>query len=126
MRQAFELSIEWVDEGLIHITKGYSRDNAPELNQVALQLICAHKSSIPLWIEALSGNSIDQKSFRETVKEFRTFSGWRYLLSSPLQTGHRFLRHPLPVYLSAHLAARFPLREKYRLTTFRTITKRKG
>jgi transposase len=60
-----------IEEGVIHITKGYSRDNAPELNQVVLQLICAHKSSIPLWIEALSGNSSDKKSFRETVKEFQ-------------------------------------------------------
>ena len=60
-----------IEEGVIHITKGYSRDNAPELNQVVLQLICTHKSSIPLWIEALSGNSSDQKSFRETVKEFQ-------------------------------------------------------
>ena len=60
-----------IEEGVIHISKGYSRDNAPELNQVVLQLICAHKSSIPLWIEALSGNSSDQKSFRETVKEFQ-------------------------------------------------------
>ena len=36
-----------------------------------LQLICSHKSSIPLWIEALSGNSVDTKSFAKTVKEFQ-------------------------------------------------------
>jgi len=60
-----------IDEGVIHITKGYSKDNAPELNQVVLQLICANKSSIPLWIEALSGNTSDKKSFKETIKEFQ-------------------------------------------------------
>ena len=60
-----------IEEGVIQITKGYSRDNAPELNQVVLQLICAHKSSIPLWIEALSGDRSDKKSFRETVREFQ-------------------------------------------------------
>ena len=60
-----------IDEGVIHITKGFSKDNAPELNQVVLQLICAHKSSIPLWIEALSGDSSDKKSFRETLREFQ-------------------------------------------------------
>jgi transposase len=38
---------------------------------VVLQLICAHKSSIPLWIEALSGNSSDKKSFAKTVSEFQ-------------------------------------------------------
>jgi transposase len=60
-----------IEEGVIHITKGYSKDNAPELNQVVLQLITTHKSSIPLWIEALSGNSSDKKSFSSTVKEFQ-------------------------------------------------------
>jgi hypothetical protein len=49
----------------------HSKDNAPELNQVVLQLICANKSSIPLWIEVLSGNANDKKSFKKTVKEFQ-------------------------------------------------------
>jgi transposase len=62
---------EEVPEGVIHITKGYSKDNAPELNQVVAQMISANKSSIPLWIEALSGNSSDKKSFRKTVKQFQ-------------------------------------------------------
>ena len=60
-----------IDEGVIHITKGWSKDNEPGLNQVVLQLITAHKSSIPLWIEALSGNTNDKKSFSATVKEFQ-------------------------------------------------------
>ena len=60
-----------ISEGVIHITKGHSKDNAPELNQVVLQLICTHKSSIPLWIEALSGNTSDKKSFARTVKELQ-------------------------------------------------------
>ena len=60
-----------IPEGVIHITKGHSKDTAPGLNQVVLQLICAHKSSIPLWIEALSGNSSDKKSFRATVQQFQ-------------------------------------------------------
>jgi len=65
-----------IEEGVIQITKGYSKDNAPELNQVVLQLICAHKSSIPLWIEALSGNTNDKKSFGRTVKKFqKQFNG---------------------------------------------------
>ena len=58
-------------KGVIHITKGFSKNSAPELNQVVLQLICANKSSIPLWIEALSGNTSDKKSFKETIKEFQ-------------------------------------------------------
>jgi transposase len=60
-----------IPEGVIHITKGHSKDNAPELNQVVVQLICANKSSIPVWLEALSGNTSDKKSFSKTVKDFQ-------------------------------------------------------
>lgn len=66
-----ERDAEEIEEGVIHITKGYSRDHAPELNQVVVQMICAHKSSIPVWIEALSGNTVDKKSFAKTVAEFQ-------------------------------------------------------
>jgi transposase len=62
---------EDIPEGLIHITKGYSKDNAPDLNQVVVQLICSNRSSIPMWLEALSGNTSDKKSFAKTVKEFQ-------------------------------------------------------
>ena len=63
---------EDIPDGVIHITKGFSKDQAPELNQVVLQLICTHKSSMPMWIEALSGNTSDKTSFAETVKAFQT------------------------------------------------------
>jgi transposase len=59
-----------IPEGLIHITKGYSKDNAPDLNQVVVQLICSNRSGIPMWLEALSGNTSDKKSFAKTVKQF--------------------------------------------------------
>jgi transposase len=62
---------EKIPEGVIHITKGFSKDHAPDLNQVVLQLICTHKSSMPMWIETLSGNTSDKKSFAETVKAFQ-------------------------------------------------------
>ena len=62
---------EEIPEGIIQITKGYSKDHEPGLNQVVLQLICANRSSIPLWIEALSGNTSDTKSFKATVKQFQ-------------------------------------------------------
>ena len=62
---------EKIPEGVVHITKGYSKDNAPELNQVVAQLICSNRTSIPLWIETLSGNTCDKKSFPKTVKKFQ-------------------------------------------------------
>jgi transposase len=58
---------EDVAKGVIHITQGYSRDHRPDLNQVILQLISEHQSGIPLWMDALSGNSSDKESFRQTL-----------------------------------------------------------
>jgi transposase len=55
------------EEGVIHITKGYSRDHRPDLNQVALQLICERQAGIPLLMEVLSGNNSDKKSFRSMI-----------------------------------------------------------
>jgi transposase len=37
------------------------------LSQVILQLITEHHAGIPLWMNALSGNSSDKSSFRETL-----------------------------------------------------------
>jgi transposase len=53
---------------VIRITQGYSRDHRPDLNQAVLQLLCERQAGIPLLMEALSGNSSDKESFRETVK----------------------------------------------------------
>lgn len=72
-------------EGVIHITKGYSRDHRPELNQVVTQLICENQAGIPLFMAALSGNSSDQTSFRETVAEhigqLKTEVGLQYIVA---------------------------------------------
>jgi len=54
-------------ERVIHITQGYSRDHRPDLNPVTLQLISEHQAGIPLWMDALSGNSSDKNSFRQTL-----------------------------------------------------------
>jgi transposase len=56
------------DRLLIHITRGYSRDHHPDLNQVALQLICEQQAGLPLLMEPLSGNSSDKVSFRQTIQ----------------------------------------------------------
>jgi transposase len=58
---------EEAPEGVIHVIQGYSRDHRPDLNQVVLQLIGEHQAGIPLWMDALSGNSSDKASFRETL-----------------------------------------------------------
>ncbi len=59
------------DTEVVSITKGFSKDGRQDLNQVVASMMCAYKSTIPVWIEVLSGNSNDKKSFRETIKKFR-------------------------------------------------------
>jgi len=54
----------------ISITYGYSRDHRPDLKQVVLQLITHHKSALPVWLEVLSGNSNDKKTFKATVQAY--------------------------------------------------------
>ena len=52
----------------IHITKEYSRDHRPELNQVVLNLICENLSGIPVYMQAQSGNINDVEGFKKIVK----------------------------------------------------------
>ena len=60
-------SVEGASEGEIHLTRGYSRDHRPELNQLVLQLICERQAGIPLLMKPLSGNSSDKVEFRDTI-----------------------------------------------------------
>jgi len=54
----------------ISVTYGYSKDHRPDLKQVVLQMITSHKSALPIWLEVLSGNSNDKKTFKATVKAY--------------------------------------------------------
>jgi len=60
-------SVDGASEGEIHLTRGYSRDHRPELNQLVLQLICERQAGIPLLMKPLSGNSSDKVDFRDTI-----------------------------------------------------------
>jgi transposase len=55
-------------EGVIWITKGYSRDHRPELNQCILNLIVESQASIPIYMSAASGNSDDKTGFRSLLQ----------------------------------------------------------
>jgi transposase len=57
-------------EGVVPLTKGYSHDHRPDLNQVVLQLICERPAGIPLLMQTLNGNHRDQESFRDMVENF--------------------------------------------------------
>ena len=54
-------------------TYSYSKANRPDLKQVMLSLTQGGVANIPLWMEALDGNSSDKTSFHPT---FRTNVGW--------------------------------------------------
>jgi transposase len=72
-------------EHVVHITKGYSRDHRPDLNQVMLELIVEHQAGIPVLMKPLSGNSSDVKEFGHVVQEhiaqLQTTYGTTYLVA---------------------------------------------
>jgi transposase len=62
-------SDEEPDEHVIHITRGYSRDQRPDLNQVMLDLIVEHQAGIPVLMKPLSGNSSDATDFGQIIAD---------------------------------------------------------
>lgn len=72
------------DPNVIHVTRGYSRDHRPDLNQVSLQLIVEQQAGIPMLMRALSGNSVDTVAFNETlnnhINQFDTDFKIEYLM----------------------------------------------
>ncbi|KAF5431191.1 Transposase [Candidatus Methanophagaceae archaeon] len=52
----------------IEITHGYSKDRRPDLKQFVISLVMS--DSLPVFIQALSGNTSDKNHFREMVKEY--------------------------------------------------------
>ena len=56
------------DPDAIHITKGYSRDHRPDLNQVVLNLICENQAGIPIYMQGANGNTNDMEGFQKIVK----------------------------------------------------------
>lgn len=64
-------------------TRGFSKANRPDLKQVMLSLTQGGVANIPLWMEALDGNSSDKVNFQETV---RRIQGFNKQLNSSLDT----------------------------------------
>lgn len=60
---------EEVEEGIIHLRQGYSRDHRPDLNQVVLNLIVENKAGIPLHMVGLDGNTSDKAAFQQTIED---------------------------------------------------------
>jgi transposase len=60
-------------EGIARPTYGYSKANRSDLKQVMLSLVQGGAANIPLWMEALDGNSSDKVSFQKTVRKVQAF-----------------------------------------------------
>lgn len=73
------------DINAIKLVKGYSRDHRPELNQVVLELICENQAGLPVYMQALSGNTNDAKAFSEVTKKhihcLKTAQNSRYFIA---------------------------------------------
>lgn len=54
----------------VEIVRGYSKDQHPDLKQVVCSLICSYRSTLPMWLEVLDGNSSDHTSFPQTIESF--------------------------------------------------------
>ena len=129
-------SAEEPEEQVVHITKGYSRDHRPDLNQVMLELIIEHQAGIPVLMKPLSGNSSDAQEFghviRTHIEQLRTTYAATYLvadsalyseanLAALAQTEMKWitrvpatLREAQAVLGSANPQAMAPLAEGYR------------
>jgi transposase len=57
----------------IHLTHGHSKDKRPDLKQAVLSLVVNGPSQMPIWMDALDGNSSDKNSFHETIRKVREF-----------------------------------------------------
>jgi transposase len=57
------------DEQVMPITRGYSRDQRPALNQGMLDLLVAHQAGIPVLMKPLRGNSRDAPDFGQLLDD---------------------------------------------------------
>jgi transposase len=60
-------------DGIATPAYGYSKANRSDLKQVMLSLVQGGPANIPLWMEALDGNSSDKVSFQKTVRRVQAF-----------------------------------------------------
>ena len=73
------------DAQVIQLTRGYSRDHRPDLNQVMLDLIVEHQAGIPVLMKPLSGHTSDRRDFGQVVtahvQQLQATYGTTYLVA---------------------------------------------
>lgn len=85
--------------GMIKITRGFSKDHRPDLNQIVLSMVVNGACSFPLFMEPLDGNSSDKTSFHETIAKVREFqkqinlqTNFKWIADSALYTKDGLLK----------------------------------
>ena len=58
------------DTVAIEITHGHSKDKRFDLKQFMISLITVSESDLPMWIDALNGNTSDKEHFRDVIREY--------------------------------------------------------
>lgn len=58
------------EEQVITITYGHSKDHRPDLKQAILGMICANRTSIPIYLGAISGNTSDKTSLPDIAATY--------------------------------------------------------
>lgn len=83
---------------VIKVTHGHSKARRPDLKQVVLSLVVNGPSSIPLFMEPLSGNSSDKTSFHQTIArveelkaQLNTDKNFKWVADSALYTKDKLL-----------------------------------
>ncbi len=94
-------------DGVMKLSYGYSKDHRADLKQAVLSLVTSGASAIPIWMEALDGNSSDKKSFHETIKKVRAFQNqikngpnFKWVADSALYTKDKLLKQTDYLWLS--------------------------
>ena len=89
---------EEAEPGVIHLTHGHSKDKRPDLKQAVLSLVVNGPSNMPIWMDALDGNSSDKKEFHETIRKVRAFQkeldmkgDFKWVADSALYSAERLL-----------------------------------
>lgn len=94
-----ELNENEVEPKTIKLTHGHSKDHRSDLKQAVLSLVVNGPSSMPIWMDALDGNSSDKKSFHETIKKVQEFKkqinlekNFKWVADSALYTKDKLLK----------------------------------
>jgi transposase len=96
------------DTGVIHLTRGYSRDHRPDLNQAILQLIVDRQAGLPLLMQPLNGNAEDKTSFRQTLQAYLGQLHTTYELAYIVADSALYTAETLPLLTATAWITRVP------------------